>query len=239
LAEAKSGLSVEGLVVRYGRTEILRGASFRVRAGEVVCLLGANGSGKSTALNTLTGFVAAAGGSIRLNGADLTAAPQHVKFRRGIVLVSQRRDLFPEMTVEENLRLGAAFRRPADFAGALERIFATFPRLAERRRQRSATMSGGEQQMVAIGRALMSNPEVLLLDEPSGGLAPRFVDEIRDTLIRLKTAGTTMMLVEQNLGLATEVADRFYILRDGVVGEDDAIRNERITEDELVRRIFL
>jgi branched-chain amino acid transport system ATP-binding protein len=202
--------------------------------GEAVALLGANGSGKTTLLNALSGFVRPRRGSIRLDGMELAGLPPHRTFRQGVVQVSQARDLFPEMSVDENLRLGAWTKR-GDAARLRDGVYASFPRLFERRGQMVRLMSGGEQQMVAIGRALMSEPRVLLLDEPSGGLAPAFVS---DTAIvaTLKRQRVTMVMVEQNLRLALSVADRILVLRDGAVAEQ---RGGNADEEEIVRQIYL
>ncbi len=222
----------------YPNKQILFGLDFSIAEGEVVALLGANGSGKSTALNTVSGFVRPFAGSIRLKGAEIAGLAPHQIFRRGIIQVSQTRDLFADMTVEENLRLGARVRR-TDEAAQLESIYAAFPRLAERRKQAVRLMSGGEQQMVALGRALMGNPVLLLLDEPSGGLAPAFVQEIAQIMKSLRERGTTMMLVEQNIRLALAVADRFLILRDGRVSERHDVHSRALDEADIVRRIYL
>ena len=230
-------LDVRGLVAGYGRVEILRGIDFAVRRGEVVALLGANGSGKSTALNTISGFLKPLRGRIALDGKHIGGRPPHWIFRRGIVQVSQSRDLFPDMSVEDNLELGAAIR--GDGATQLAAVYDFFPRLGERRGQRVRTMSGGEQQMVALGRALMSRPKILLLDEPSGGLAPAFVNEIGEIIARLREAGTTMLIVEQNVKLAFRVADRFVVLRDGRVVEEGEVHGLELAYDEIVRRIYL
>jgi branched-chain amino acid transport system ATP-binding protein len=230
-------LEVEGLVAGYGRVQVLRGVGFAVGRGEVVALLGANGSGKSTALNTISGFIRPMEGRIRLEGEEIGGRPPHWTFRRGVVQLSQARDLFPDMSVEDNLRLGAAVRGGGP--AGLDRVFELFPRLAERRRQTVRTMSGGEQQMVALGRALMGQPRLLLLDEPSGGLAPVFVTEIGRTIERLKAAGATMLMVEQNVRLALKVADRFVALRDGQVLVDGPVGELSGAYDDLVRRIYL
>jgi branched-chain amino acid transport system ATP-binding protein len=229
-------LSVRGVEAGYGSRQILFGVDLEVFVGEVVALLGANGSGKSTVLNVLSGFVRPRRGSIRLDGVELAGMPPHRTFRRGIVQVSQARDLFPEMSVEENLRLGAWTRR-GNAARLLESIFDSFPRLSERRGQMVRLMSGGEQQMVAIGRALMSEPRVLLLDEPSGGLAPAFVAEIASIVTALKQQRVTMVMVEQNLRLALSVADRILVLRDGTVVEQRGGGGG--DEEEIVRQIYL
>jgi branched-chain amino acid transport system ATP-binding protein len=228
-------LTARGVEAGYGSRQILFGVDLDVRAGEVVALLGANGSGKSTLLNALSGFVRPRRGSIRFDGRELAGLSPHRIFRRGIVQVSQARDLFPEMSVEENLRLGAWTKR-GDAARLLDGVYASFPRLLERRGQIVRLMSGGEQQMVAIGRALMSEPRVLLLDEPSGGLAPAFVSEIASIVATLKRQRVTMVMVEQNLRLALSVADRILVLRDGAVVEQ---RGGHADEEEIVRQIYL
>ncbi|HEY2619783.1 MAG TPA: ABC transporter ATP-binding protein [Acetobacteraceae bacterium] len=219
----------------FGNRQVLFGVDLDVVAGEVVALLGANGSGKSTLLNTISGFVRPRRGSIRLDDLELAGLPPHRIFRHGIVQVSQARDLFPEMSVEENLRLGAWTKR-GDTARLLVGVYGSFPRLLERRGQVVRLMSGGEQQMVAIGRALMSEPRVLLLDEPSGGLAPAFVTEIAAIVGALKRQRVTMVMVEQNLRLALSVADRILVLRDGAVVEQ---RGGNADEEDIVRQIYL
>jgi branched-chain amino acid transport system ATP-binding protein len=234
----KTLLAATGVEAGYANKQILFGVDFTVASGEVVALLGANGSGKSTALNTVSGFVRPWIGSIRLGGVELAGMPAHKIFRHGVIQVSQTRDLFPDMSVEENLRLGAWVRR-GDEATLLDGIYGSFPRLAERRRQQVSLMSGGEQQMVAIGRALMGRPELLLLDEPSGGLAPAFVEEIAGIIVALKARGISMMLVEQNIRLALAVADRFLILRDGRVSQRHDLRAGSVAEEDIVRSIYL
>jgi branched-chain amino acid transport system ATP-binding protein len=232
-------LIVERLEAGYPNKQILFGVDFTVRRGEVVTLLGANGSGKSTALNTVSGFVRPWRGSILLDGERIAGAPPHRVFRKGVVQVSQGRDLFPDMTVEENLRLGATSRRGSPVEDMIRQCYGYFPRLAERKSQRVRLMSGGEQQMVAIARALMGQPKILLLDEPSGGLAPKFVNEIGSIMLRLKAAGTTMLMVEQNIKLALAVADRFLILRDGLVTEHGDVRIAGRSQEDIVRSIYL
>ena len=239
MATAEPLLGVRSLHAAYGKKEILRGVDFAIQRGETVTLLGANGSGKSTCLNTLSGFVRPTQGEIVLEGESIAGLPVHQIFRRGIVQVSQARDLFPELSVEDNLLLGALVRNAAGAGTDIERVFHIFPRLGERRAQRVRTLSGGEQQMVALGRALMSRPKVLLLDEPSGGLSPRFVEEIASTVNALKRAGTTMLMVEQNLGLAFKVADRFIILRDGAVIDGGAVAALKGSHEDIVRSIYL
>jgi branched-chain amino acid transport system ATP-binding protein len=231
-------LIARGVEAGYGSRQILHGVDLDVGEGEVVALLGANGSGKSTLLNALSGFVRPRRGSILLSQVELAGLRPHRIFRYGIVQVSQARDLFPEMTVEENLRLGAWVRR-GDMARLLDTVYQSFPRLAERRSQMVRLMSGGEQQMVAIGRALMSQPILLLLDEPSGGLAPAFVAEIATIVAALKRQRVTMVMVEQNIRLALSVADRILVLRDGVVIEQQDVRGGSTDEEQIVRQIYL
>ncbi|MBL8671691.1 MAG: ABC transporter ATP-binding protein [Alphaproteobacteria bacterium] len=231
-------LIAEKLEAGYPGKRILLGVDFAVRRGEAVVLLGANGSGKSTALNAVSGFVRPTGGRILLDGEDIAGLPPHRVFAEGVVQVSQARDLFPDMSVEDNLRLGAARRKDADVPALLARVYLDFPRLAERRGQRVRTMSGGEQQMVAIARALMGTPKILLLDEPSGGLAPRFVSEIASIVARLKAAGTTMLIVEQNIKLALDVADRFLVLKSGLVAERGDV-TRATSQEAIVRSIYL
>ena len=231
-------LAVEGLEAGYGGKQILFGIGFALAGGEVVTLLGANGSGKSTVLKAVSGFVRPQRGSVRLFGREIAGLAPHAVFRAGVAQVSQARDLFPDMSVEENLSLGASVRR-GPVGALLEQCYGLFPRLAERRRQRVRLMSGGEQQMVAIARALIGSPRLLLLDEPSGGLAPRFVEEIGRAVLRLKEAGTTMLIVEQNIRLALSVADRFLVLRDGLVTERGDIAASNRTEEDVIRSIYL
>jgi branched-chain amino acid transport system ATP-binding protein len=231
-------LIARGVEAGYGNRQILFGVDLTIDEGEAVALLGANGSGKSTLLNALSGFVRPRRGSILLDKSELVGLAPHRIFRRGIVQVSQARDLFPEMSVEENLRLGAWVRRGA-IARLLDRVYQSFPRLAERRSQAVRLMSGGEQQMVAIGRALMSEPRLLLLDEPSGGLAPAFVSEIAAIVRSLKGQDVTMVMVEQNIRLALTVADRILVLRDGRVIEQRDVRDSVADEEHIVRQIYL
>ena len=231
-------LDARGLEAGYPGKQILFGVDLAVEKGEVVALLGANGSGKSTALNTLSGFVRPWAGSIRFDGAEIAGERPHRIFRRGIVQVSQGRDLFGDMSVEDNLRLGAVVRRGAA-AQRLDAVYRRFPRLAERKRQPVRLMSGGEQQMVALGRAVMGDPKLLLLDEPSGGLAPALVGEIGAIMQGLKASGVTMVLIEQNLKLALAVADRFLILRNGLVSECHDLRGGVVAEEAIIRSIYL
>jgi branched-chain amino acid transport system ATP-binding protein len=232
---AEALLRVSGLRVSYGAREILRGVDFALREGESVALLGPNGSGKSTCLNAISGFAPTAGGIVEFGGVNISGWPAHRIVRQGVVQVSQSRDLFPDLSVEDNLALGGYTREDADAA----EIYALFPRLGERRRQMVRTLSGGEQQMVAIGRALMSRPRLVLLDEPSGGLSPQLVADTARTLSALRRRGLTLLLVEQNLGLALKAADRYLVLRDGGVAEGGAVRELAGEYNDLVRAIYL
>jgi branched-chain amino acid transport system ATP-binding protein len=207
-------LEVAGLSVAYGTIRAVRGLSLEVVEGELVALLGSNGAGKTTTLTAIIGLAPASGGSIRFSGIDITnRAPERI-VRLGMTLVPEGRRVFADLTVEENLRLGAmgAGKRQAT---PEEQLFALFPVLAERRRQLAGTLSGGEQQQLAIARALRSSPRLLLLDEPSLGLAPQVVEAIFELLVRLRAAGTTILLVEQNVHQALEIADRAYVLASG------------------------
>ena len=239
MASSESLLSVEGLHVSYGAKQVLRGIDYNVSEREVVAVLGANGSGKSTSLNTISGFVAPNAGRVVFDGTDITGLPGHRIFRLGVIQVSQSRDLFPFLTVEHNLRLGGVIRNRRGIEARLEQVFHYFPRLRERRTQQARTLSGGEQQMVALGRAVMANPRLLLLDEPSGGLAPQFINEIGTIIQALKDDGATILMVEQNLALAFKVADRFIILRDGTVSDGGFVRTLEGNYDDIVRTIYL
>jgi branched-chain amino acid transport system ATP-binding protein len=229
-----AALSIAGLRVHYGKVLALSDIGLSVAQGESVALLGANGAGKTSLLNAISGFVRPSAGSISVHGRSLAGSPPHVVFRAGVSQVSQDRNLFGDMAVIDNLKLGALVRG-GELDADLDRIFGYFPRLAERQRQRVQTLSGGEQQMVAIARALMCHPKILMLDEPSAGLAPVFVDEITRICGILHETGATMLIVEQNIALAASVADRFYVLRAGTLMksgpaselEQDAIRLAR------------
>ena len=210
-------LEVEGLEVRYGAVRAVRGASFAVARGELVALLGANGAGKSSTLMAIAGAVRTAGGSVRLDGAEVAGERPERMARLGVATVPETRDVFPDLTVSENLRLGAFTRRDgaAEIAGDRARFLDRFPILAERADQPAGTLSGGEQQMLVIARAMMARPRVLLLDEPSLGLAPVVVDRVFGMIAGLKAAGLTILLVEQNARKALAVADRAYVMRLG------------------------
>jgi len=212
-------LAVSGLEVAYGRLAALRGVSLRVARGELVSIVGPNGAGKTTLLRAITGLVPTRAGAITLDGARVNGRSPEELVRLGIVMVPEGRDLFGPLTVRENLALGAYAQpraaRRATLAGALERVLELFPALSSRLRQRASTLSGGEQQMVAVGRALMARPRLLLLDEPSVGLAPLVIREIFRVLERLRADGLTMLLVEQNARAACRIADRGYVLAPG------------------------
>ena len=211
-------LSVKGVETFYGAIQALHGVDLEVARGEIVTLIGANGAGKSTLLMTICGNPRARGGTITFDGEDITALPTHQIVRRGVAQVPEGRRIFARMSVYENLQMGAILGDPANFKSDLERVFAMFPRLAERRDQRGGTLSGGEQQMLAIGRALMSRPRLLLLDEPSLGLAPLIVRQIFDSIGRIaREEGVTIFLVEQNAFHALRLADRGYVLANGRV----------------------
>ena len=228
-------LEVRGLRVSYGPREILRGVDLALHEGESVALLGPNGSGKSTCLNAISGFAPVVGGTVSFGGVDISGSAPHRVVRQGVVQVSQARDLFPDLSVADNLTLGAYTQSAADPS----EIYALFPRLDERRRQMVRTLSGGEQQMVAIGRALMSRPRLILLDEPSGGLSPQLVADTARTLSALRARGLTLLLVEQNLGLALKAADRYLVLREGRVADGGAVSALAGEYDDLVRAIYL
>jgi branched-chain amino acid transport system ATP-binding protein len=211
-----SSLAIAGLRVAYGRTEALKGIDLHVEQGQTVCLIGANGAGKTTTMRALSGLVRPRAGSIRLDGVDITGQRPHRIAALGLVQVPEGRQIFAELTVAENLALGAwLVADSAERARRLEAVLARFPRLRERRGQLAGSMSGGEQQMLALGRALMAAPRLLLLDEPSMGLAPLYVEEIFAIIADLRREGTTILLVEQNASAALDVADFAYVLETG------------------------
>ena len=208
-------LDVALLSSRYGRIPALDRVSLAIGRGELVALVGANGAGKTTLLRVLSGVQPASSGSVRFEGADVTRASPRRRVQQGIVQVPEGRQVFAAMTVEENLHLGAYLRPRREIGAGLERVYALFPALATKRREAAGTLSGGQQQMLALGRALMSRPTLLLLDEPSMGLAPRIVAEIFAVVRALKAAATTILLVDQNANAALAVADRAYVLETG------------------------
>jgi branched-chain amino acid transport system ATP-binding protein len=226
-------LEVNDLEVRYGAISAVRGVSFKAAKGELVAILGANGAGKSSTLMCVAGALKVSGGSIRLEGQDMTSANPEKMVRAGVATVPETRDVFPDLTVEENLTLGSYVRRK-DTAGVAEdraRMLDLFPRLAERALQPAGTLSGGEQQMLVIARAMMSRPKVLLLDEPSLGLAPVIVDQIFEMIRTLKQSGLTIVLVEQNASKALSVADRAYVMRLGKIAASGSAKEIAATTD--------
>ena len=229
-------LDVRNLEARYGRIPALNGIDLKIEAGEVVALVGANGAGKSTLLRALSG-VQRSSGEISFEGEDLQSLPPHERVALGIVHAPEGRQVFAPLSVEDNLRLGAYRRGRAQSAGSLERVYAMFPVLAERREQPAGSLSGGQQQMLAIGRALMAQPRLLLLDEPSMGLAPRLVAEIFACVRRLRAADTALLLVEQNARAALAIADRGYVLETGRIVL--AGTGAGLLADEAVRAAYL
>ncbi|WP_432574021.1 ABC transporter ATP-binding protein [Kineococcus sp. SYSU DK005] len=233
-------LVVEGLSVNYGRIEAIRDVSFRVRAGGIVTLIGANGAGKTTTLKTVSGLRTVRAGRILFEGEDITRVPSHQLVKRGLCQAPEGRGTFPGMTVEENLDMGAytrSDRRSAAYRSDMDRVFTLFPRLAERRSQAAGTMSGGEQQMLAIGRALMSRPRVLLLDEPSMGLAPKLIQQIFSIIVEINRQGTTVLLVEQNAAQALRTADFAYVLETGAVVREGT--GADLAADDSIRAAYL
>jgi branched-chain amino acid transport system ATP-binding protein len=231
-------LDVKGLKVAYGGINAVKGIDLEVRAGELVALIGANGAGKTSTLKALAGLIKPAAGRIHYNGEDITALPAHELVRRGLALVPEGRGVFGRLTVEENLAMGAYTRRDqARVQVDFDRVYGSLPRLAERRRQPAGTLSGGEQQMLAIGRALMSRPKLLLLDEPSMGLAPLMVQNIFETIRAIAAEGATLLLVEQNAKLALETCQRGYVMESGCIATVDSSR--RLLADPQVRRAYL
>ena len=210
-------LKVENMNVYYGAIHAIKGISFHVDQGEVVTLIGANGAGKSTTLQTVSGLLRSRTGSIQFCGENISNVPSHKIVEKGLAQVPEGRRIFLQMSVEENLEMGAYTQSSAGVDADLEKVYAQFPRLKERRRQIAGTLSGGEQQMLAIGRALMSHPKLLMLDEPSMGLAPILVEQIFDIIRQLHKEGTTILLVEQNAQMALSVADRAYVMETGKI----------------------
>jgi branched-chain amino acid transport system ATP-binding protein len=210
-------LEIKQLEAGYGGIRAVKGIDLHVKQGELVCLIGANGAGKSTTLRAICGLLPARAGSVQFDGVNTASVPVHELPRRGLVMVPEGRGIFPQLTVEENLAMGAYARGGTDIAADIERQYQSFPRLKERRAQTAGTLSGGEQQMLAIGRALMAKPRMLLLDEPSMGLAPRLVAKIFEIVRDISQQGVTILLVEQNALLALEVASRGYVMESGSI----------------------
>jgi branched-chain amino acid transport system ATP-binding protein len=230
-------LEVSDIHVHYGAIEALRGVSITVEEGEVVTLIGSNGAGKSTTLRSISGLTPASSGKITFDGQEITRTPAHQIVGTGIALSPEGRHCFPRMTVRENLDLGAHLRRGPEVAEDLDRVYALFPRLQERERQKAGTMSGGEQQMLAIGRALMARPRLLMLDEPSMGISPILTQRIYGTIGEINQSGVAILLVEQNANYALDIAKRGYVFETGRVvlaNESRALRN-----DPEVQRAYL
>lgn len=233
-----SMLHIENLQVYYGAINAIKGISFDVEQGEIIALIGANGAGKTTILHTISGLVPAKSGSITFNGTELTKTPAHKIVSMGMAHVPEGRRIFQELTVYENLMLGAFTRKDkAEIENTLEGVFKRFPRLEERRTQIAGTLSGGEQQMLAMGRALMSHPSIILMDEPSMGLSPLYVSEIFDIIQSVNESGTTVLLVEQNAKKALSVANRAYVLETGkIVLSGDA---HELMNNDSVKKAYL
>ncbi|MEK7701567.1 MAG: ABC transporter ATP-binding protein [candidate division NC10 bacterium] len=230
-------LSVDALEVAYGEIRALKGVGLGVGRGEIVALLGNNGAGKTTTLKTISGLLHPTRGTVTLDGEPLAGLPPHDIVRKGIAHVPEGRRIFNRLTVRENLVMGAYLRRDAGIAGDLDRVFALFPRLEERVGQVAGTLSGGEQQMLAIGRALMVGPRLLLLDEPSMGLAPVLVEQIFDTIADINRQGTTILLVEQNAAMALSIAHRGYVLETGTIALTGTAAE--LSDNAEVRRAYL
>ncbi len=231
-------LEVNDLHTFYGNIEALKGVSITVDEGEVVTLIGSNGAGKSTTLRSISGLTPPREGTIKFDGTEIGEVPPQEIVQMGVALSPEGRHIFPRMTVRENLELGAYLRKDRDGIDRdRERVYALFPRLKERERQKGGTMSGGEQQMLAIGRALMANPKLLLLDEPSMGIAPILVERIYETIAEINKQGTTILLVEQNANFALEVSARGYVLETGTVALTD--KSEALRENPEVQRAYL
>ena len=230
-------LKVNDINVYYGAIHAIKGVSFEVRDGEIVTLIGANGAGKSTILNTVSGLLHSKTGSIEFLGKSLVGVPAHRIVAQGLAQVPEGRRIFLQMTVEENLEMGAFTQSNASVDPGIARVYEQFPRLKERRKQIAGTLSGGEQQMLAMGRALMSHPKIILMDEPSMGLSPIFVNEIFDIIQEVSKSGTTVLLVEQNAKKALSIADRGYVLETGrIVLEGNA---KDLLDNEQVKKAYL
>ena len=230
-------LQVDNINVYYGSIHAIKGVSFEVNEGEIVTLIGANGAGKSTTLNTIAGLLRSRTGSVSFLGEPLSKVPAHKIVSRGLALVPEGRRIFLQMTVQENLEMGAYTQPGSGVEADLERVYEHFPRLKERQRQVAGTLSGGEQQMLAMGRALMSHPKLLMLDEPSMGLAPILVEQIFEIIQNLHRSGSTILLVEQNAQAALSVADRAYVLETGKVVTTGS--GQTLLEDPAIKKAYL
>ncbi len=231
-------LEIKDLQVHYGMIQAIKGIDFEVKKGEVVALIGANGAGKTTILHTVSGLLQASGGSVSFEGKDITKMPGHKIVALGMAHVPEGRRVFAQLSVYENLLMGAYTRKDKqEIRESLDMVYSRFPRLEERKTQPAGTLSGGEQQMLAMGRALMSHPSIILMDEPSMGLSPIFVNEIFDIIKEVSAAGTTVLLVEQNAKKALDIADRAYVLETGKIvlsGKADELKN-----DDAVKKAYL
>src|SRR5512144_1341431 len=234
-ADGEPLLELRDLAVAYGGIKAVKGIDLHVQPGELVCLIGANGAGKTTTLKGITGLQPVSSGEIRYGGDDITGKPAYELVRRGLSMVPEGRGVFGALTIEENLAMGAYIRTDkAGVAADIERVFSLFPRLKERRRQTAGTLSGGEQQMLAMGRAMMSRPKLLLLDEPSMGLAPLMVQKVFETVLAVSSEGVTILLIEQNAKLALEVSHRGYVMESGEVTLED--QASRLLQNEDVKK---
>ena len=230
-------LKVDNINVYYGAIHAIKGISFEVNEGEIVTLIGANGAGKSTTLQTVSGLLRSRTGSIEFNGENISHVPAHKLVYKGLAQVPEGRRIFLQMSVEENLEMGAFTQKNAGIDADIESVYEQFPRLRERKKQIAGTLSGGEQQMLAMGRALMSHPKLLMLDEPSMGLAPILVEQIFDIIRQLHKNGTTILLVEQNAQMALSVADRAYVLETGKITLSGT--GKELVESDEVRKAYL
>jgi branched-chain amino acid transport system ATP-binding protein len=230
-------LRLDGLVAGYGGITAVKGIDLTVEEGEIVTLIGSNGAGKSTTLRAISGLVKARSGSVHFQSRPITSMPPHKIVSLGISQVPEGRGIFHRLTVRENLQLGAFQRKDREIGDDMDRVFVLFPRLKERAGQTGGTLSGGEQQMLAMGRAMMARPRLLLLDEPSMGLSPILVETIFETIKNIKAQGTTILLVEQNAAMALEVADRAYVLESGVISAQGT--GAELAKDDSVRKAYL
>ena len=232
-------LEVQNLEVSYGVIRAIKGISFEVNEGEIVTLIGANGAGKTTTMQSTVGLIPKKGGKVLFDGSDITKIPCHKVVHLGMTQVPEGRRIFGELTVYENLLMGAysVKNKKADFKADIERVYARFPRLAERKNQVAGTLSGGEQQMLAMGRALMSRPKLLMLDEPSMGLSPLLVDQVFEIIKEINKDGTTILLVEQNAGKSLAISDRAYVLENGEIVLSGT--GKELSESEMVKKAYL